>query len=171
MGSVRPLVERLAEFFNDFSQVHDVFLDDASSLRFAGSFARAKLFVGWFAIVLFRVRHHASRFSLCPLFGYRSMIGATTLGGKPYVVAAYVCTPLVTIALDDLKDGAHIKGKAIAELGYGNTPADMISYSSKDPSGKPQDMLCTRLGCRAEYGNALARSSCDTRFGANAPPL
>jgi hypothetical protein len=64
-----------------------------------------------------------------------------TLGGKPYVVAAYVCTPLVTIPLEDLKDGAHIKGKTIAELGYGNTPADMISYSAKDASGKPQDML------------------------------
>ena len=64
-----------------------------------------------------------------------------TLGGKPYVVAAYVCTPLVTIPLEDLKDGAHIRGKAIAELGYGNTPADMISYSAKDASGKPQDML------------------------------
>jgi hypothetical protein len=64
-GERRPLVERLAELFNDFSQVHDVFLDDASSLRFTGLFARAKLFVGWFAIVLFRVRHHASRFSLC----------------------------------------------------------------------------------------------------------
>jgi hypothetical protein len=64
-----------------------------------------------------------------------------TLGGKPYVVAAYTCTPLVTLALDDLKDGAHVKGKAIAELGYGNTPADMISYRGKDASGKPQDML------------------------------
>ena len=64
-----------------------------------------------------------------------------TLGGKPYVIAAYVCTPLVTIAIEDLKDGAHIKGKAIAELGYGNTPAAMISYSGKDPSGKSQDML------------------------------
>ena len=41
-----------------------------------------------------------------------------TLGGKPYVVAAYLCTPLVTIPLEDLKDGAHIRGKAIAELGY-----------------------------------------------------
>ena len=64
-----------------------------------------------------------------------------TLDGKPYVIAAYLCTPLVTIPLEDLKDGAHIRGKAIAELGYGNTPADMISYSAKDPSGKPQDML------------------------------
>ena len=64
-----------------------------------------------------------------------------TLAGKPYVIAAYTCTPLVTLALEDLKDGAHIKGKVVAELGYGNTPADMISYSRKDPSGKPQDML------------------------------
>jgi hypothetical protein len=64
-----------------------------------------------------------------------------TLDGKPYVIAAYLCTPLVTIPLEDLKDGAHIKGKAIAELGYGNTPANMISYSAKDASGKPQDML------------------------------
>ena len=64
-GERRPLVEKLAELFKDFSQVHDVFLDDPSSLRFAGLFVRAKLAVGWFASVLFRVRHHVSRFSLC----------------------------------------------------------------------------------------------------------
>ena len=64
-----------------------------------------------------------------------------SLDGKPYLVAAYTCTPLVTIPLEELKDGAHVKGKAIAELGYGNTPADMISYTSKDESGKSEDML------------------------------
>jgi hypothetical protein len=53
-----------------------------------------------------------------------------TWGGKTYLVAAYTCTPVVTIPLDDLKDGAHIRGKTIAELGYGNTPAGMISYST-----------------------------------------
>jgi hypothetical protein len=58
----RPLVEELAELFKDFSQVHDVFFDDPSSLRFAELFARAKLVVGWFQSVLFRVRHHVSRF-------------------------------------------------------------------------------------------------------------
>jgi hypothetical protein len=47
----------------------------------------------------------------------------------------------VTIPLEDLKDGAHVKGKAIAELGYGNTPADMIAFTSKDQTGKSQDML------------------------------
>ncbi len=30
-GERRPLVDKLAELFNDFSQIHDVFLDDALS--------------------------------------------------------------------------------------------------------------------------------------------
>ena len=63
-----------------------------------------------------------------------------TWGGKPYLVAAYTCTPIVTIPLEDLKDGAHIRGKTIGELGYGNTPADMISYSRTE-QGKTQDFL------------------------------
>ncbi|MDR6890317.1 MULTISPECIES: hypothetical protein [Variovorax] len=61
-------------------------------------------------------------------------------GGKTYLVAAYTCTPLVTIPLDDLRDGAHIRGKTVAELGYGNTPADMISYS-RTAQGKTEDFL------------------------------
>jgi hypothetical protein len=64
-----------------------------------------------------------------------------TLGGKPYLVAAYTCTPIVTIPLDELKDGAHVRGKTIAEFGYGNTPADMIGYSKADAQGKLQDYL------------------------------
>jgi hypothetical protein len=63
-----------------------------------------------------------------------------TLGGKPYLVAAYTCTPIVTIPLDDLKDGAHIRGKTIAELGYGNTPAGLISYSTT-VQGRTEDFL------------------------------
>lgn len=62
------------------------------------------------------------------------------LGGKPYLVAAYTCTPLVIIPLDDLKDGAHVRGKTVAELGYGNTPADMVSYTQTE-QGKTQDFL------------------------------
>ncbi|HEU4401504.1 MAG TPA: hypothetical protein VFT43_05310 [Candidatus Polarisedimenticolia bacterium] len=63
-----------------------------------------------------------------------------TWGGKTYLVAAYTCTPVVTIPLEDLKDGAHIRGKTIGELGYGNTPAGMISYS-KTEQGKTEDFL------------------------------
>jgi hypothetical protein len=62
------------------------------------------------------------------------------LGGKPYLVAAYTCTPLVLIPLDALKDGAHVRGKTITELGYGNTPADMIRYSTT-VHGKQENFL------------------------------
>jgi len=54
------------------------------------------------------------------------------LAGKEYVIAAYTCTPLVTIPLSDLKDGAHVTGKTIAELGFGNTPIDLISFMAQD---------------------------------------
>jgi hypothetical protein len=62
------------------------------------------------------------------------------LGGKPYLVAAYTCTPLVIIPLDALKDGAHVRGKTVAELGYGNTPADMVSFTRTE-QGKTKDFL------------------------------
>ncbi|MHA6205643.1 hypothetical protein ACXU4B_14560 [Dyella soli] len=62
------------------------------------------------------------------------------LGGKPYLVAAYTCTPLVIIPLDELKDGAHVHGKTVAELGYGNTPAEMVAYTQTG-DGKTQDFL------------------------------
>jgi len=44
------------------------------------------------------------------------------------VLAAYTCTPLVSIPVSDLKDGAKTKGKTIAELGNMNQPLDMIVY-------------------------------------------
>ena len=63
-----------------------------------------------------------------------------TLGGKPYLVAAYTCTPIVLLPLDELKDRAHLRGKTVAELGYGNTPAGLISYTTTN-QGKTQDFL------------------------------
>ena len=50
------------------------------------------------------------------------------LDGKPYLIAAYTCTPLVVIPLDALKDGARVSGKTVAELGFGNTPVDIVQY-------------------------------------------
>ncbi|MEM1075069.1 MAG: hypothetical protein AAF665_04795 [Pseudomonadota bacterium] len=58
------------------------------------------------------------------------------LDGVPTTVAAYTCTPLVTIPVDALEAGAHVTGKTIAELGYGNTPIDVISFASVDQQGK-----------------------------------
>ncbi|MGH8474380.1 MAG: hypothetical protein ACRER2_01170 [Methylococcales bacterium] len=53
-----------------------------------------------------------------------------TLNGEPSLVAAYTCTPLVTIPLKDLKDGARITGKTIAELGWGSAPVDMVTFDA-----------------------------------------
>src|SRR5262249_3934130 len=50
------------------------------------------------------------------------------VGNEPSLLAAYTCTPLVQFPMSDLKPGAKIKGKTIAELGNGNRPIDMIVY-------------------------------------------
>lgn len=48
---------------------------------------------------------------------------------KPHLLAAYTCTPLVKIAVSDLKAGNKVKGTTIAELGNRNRPLDMIVYN------------------------------------------
>jgi hypothetical protein len=53
---------------------------------------------------------------------------ATEIGGKPHLLAAYTCTPLVKIPVAELKPGSHVKGTTIAELGNRNRPLDMITY-------------------------------------------
>lgn len=57
------------------------------------------------------------------------------LGGTQSVVAAYTCTPLVTMPLTELEDGAHVTGTTVAELGYGNTPLDVVSFAAADFQG------------------------------------
>ncbi len=50
------------------------------------------------------------------------------LDGKPHMLAAYTCTPLVSVPVADLKAGLHVKGRTIAELGNRNRPLDMVVY-------------------------------------------
>ncbi len=47
---------------------------------------------------------------------------------QPHILAAYTCTPLVSIPVSELKAGAKVKGTTIAELGNRNRPLDMIVY-------------------------------------------
>ena len=64
------------------------------------------------------------------------------LGGKPHLVAAYLCTPLVTIPLDALKNGAHVKGKTVAEMGYAGIPVNLVGYSAFNfQTQKPEPYL------------------------------
>ncbi|SFN41951.1 hypothetical protein [Variovorax sp. OV329] len=117
----------------------ELFIAGLSNQEFASTLRRAKYpFDAKQSITSVEIYHAGHN-----LIETRAPIRAmsfSSFGGKPYLVAAYTCTPIVTIPLEDLKDGAHIRGKTIGELGYGNTPADMISYSKME-QGKVQEYV------------------------------
>ena len=50
------------------------------------------------------------------------------VGNVDTLLAAYTCTPLVSIPMSDLKSGSKVQGKTIGEFGNGNQPLDMIVY-------------------------------------------
>ena len=54
------------------------------------------------------------------------------LNGKTHLVAAYLCTPLVTFDASSLQDKKHVRGRTIGEFGSGNYPLDMVVYKNKD---------------------------------------
>ncbi|MEL6255861.1 MAG: hypothetical protein AAFR87_27905 [Bacteroidota bacterium] len=57
------------------------------------------------------------------------------INGESTLLASYTCTPLVTIPAEEIREGASIKGKTIAELGYGNTPIDMLVVNTQGFDG------------------------------------
>jgi len=50
------------------------------------------------------------------------------INNQPYIIGAYLCTPLVKFPVSALAPGAKFRGTTIAELGAGNRPIDMILY-------------------------------------------
>ena len=54
----------------------------------------------------------------------------TEINGEATLIAVYACTPIVTIPLSEIKDGALVRGKTVGELGFGNTPIDIINYTN-----------------------------------------
>ena len=52
------------------------------------------------------------------------------LNNKSHIMAAYLCTPLVTFETDQLGSKTHVKGKTVAEFGSGNYPLDMVLYQN-----------------------------------------
>lgn len=61
--------------------------------------------------------------------------------GEPYLFAVYGCTPLVRFPLAALKDGAHVRGDVIGELGYGSNPIDMLTFT--DPFDHKEYLVVT----------------------------
>lgn len=58
-------------------------------------------------------------------------LAAYEIGGKPNVLAAYTCTPLVMFPLEELEPGKKIRGTTVAELGNRNRPLDMVVYEKE----------------------------------------
>jgi len=57
-----------------------------------------------------------------------------TVNGEPHLLAAYTCTPLVTIPVSQLKPGSKLQGTTVAELGNRNRPLDIIAYDKDSRS-------------------------------------
>ena len=57
----------------------------------------------------------------------RSML-VKKIDGKDQMIAAYTCSPLVLIPLDELKDGAKVKARTLGDMGNGQ-PIDMVSFN------------------------------------------
>ncbi len=54
-----------------------------------------------------------------------------TIDGEDTLIAAYACSPLVTIPVAELKDGAQVRGKTIGDMGNGQ-PISMVAYRDGD---------------------------------------
>jgi hypothetical protein len=50
-----------------------------------------------------------------------------TIDGEDTLIAAYACSPLVTIPVSGLKHGAKVRGKTIGDMGNGQ-PVSMVAY-------------------------------------------
>ena len=72
------------------------------------------------------------------------------------VLAAYTCTPLVTIPVEDL-NGEKVMGKTVAELGNRNQPLDMIIYRKGD-----QDYLLLANSARGVMKMKLSKNDLDS---------
>ncbi|MEQ8765234.1 MAG: hypothetical protein RL885_14970 [Planctomycetota bacterium] len=56
------------------------------------------------------------------------------IAGEPHLLAAYTCTPLVSLPVSDLVPGKRVRGTTIAELGNRNSPLDMVTYQKGENS-------------------------------------
>lgn len=59
-------------------------------------------------------------------------------GNREYLMAAYVCTPVVRFEIEALKPNQVVQGTTVAELGSGNRPMNMIAYG---PPGEQSLLL------------------------------
>jgi hypothetical protein len=107
----------------------EIFVTGISNQRFASTLYRIPYpFTGQRATCTIEIWHpvHGEFETRAPIV--RQLI--REVRGAPHLFAVYGCTPLVRFPLADLKDGAHVRGDTIAELGYGSNPLDMLTFNN-----------------------------------------
>ena len=118
----------------------EVFVSGVSNQRFASTLHRIPYpFTSAMATSTVEIWHpvHAEFETRAPII--RHLV--KELGGESYLFAVYGCTPLVRFPLASLKDGAHVRGDVIGELGYGSNPLDMLTFT--DPFDGKEHLIVT----------------------------
>ncbi len=118
----------------------EIFVTGVSNQRFASTLHRIPYpFTSKMATCTVEIWHpvHGEWETRAPII--RQLI--KEIAGEPYLFAVYGCTPLVRFPLATLKDGAHVRGDVIGELGYGSNPLDMVTFS--DPFDQKEYLLVT----------------------------
>jgi hypothetical protein len=54
--------------------------------------------------------------------------------GTPCVIGAFACTPIAKFPIANLSSGANVRGTSVVELGSGNRPIDLFSYTKDGKS-------------------------------------
>lgn len=98
-----------------------------SNEEFASTLRRVPFpFKGEVAVTGLEIYHgaHGEYETFAPIFSFIPY----ELGGKKQLLAGYLCTPLVTFPLEEIRSKSKLRGKTIAELGFGNIPTDLVAY-------------------------------------------
>jgi hypothetical protein len=107
----------------------EVFVTGISNHRFASTLYRIPYpFTGQKATTTVEIWHpvHGEFETRAPIV--RQLV--LDVGGEAHLFGVYGCTPLVRFPLAALKDGAHVRGDTIGELGYGSNPVDMLTFNN-----------------------------------------
>lgn len=86
-------------------------------------------------------------------------------GDKEYLMAAYICTPVVRFNLEDLKPNQPATGATVAELGSGNRPMAMIAYGK---AGQQSLLLNNSSFGILKVDAAIAKETASINLGARA---
>ena len=108
----------------------ELYIAGLSNEEFASKLRRAPYpFEGELRVTDLEIYHgaHGEFETMAPIFSFVPY----ELDGREHLLAGYLCTPLVTFPLDDVKKEGKLRGKTIAELGWGNIPSDLVPYEKE----------------------------------------